>query len=144
MSRGSVMGPPKRPLPVTALASCSSPSPKSTERVTLAPSGQPLPLTVTSPPAAATGGVNCIAGAPPLGSSVAVGVTAVVGVGVVAGGAGSDGATVGVSVGTGVWVAVGASVGTGVSVAVGVSGGTGVCRAVGRGGGVAVGGAPVA
>src|SRR5438132_10009715 len=122
MSRGSVMVPAKLPSPVVALASCSSPLPKSTESVTVAPSGQPLAVTVTLPPAVAVAGVNCIAGAPPLGCTAAVVVAvatvvvvvvvvvvavagvvmavAVAGVGV------SDEATVGVAVGMG-GVAVG-------------------------------------
>src|SRR5919198_5095526 len=93
MSGGSVKVAAKLPLLVVALASCSSPLPKSTESVTVAPSGQPLPVTVTLPPAVAVAGVNWIVGAPPLGSKVAEGVTAVVGgagagVGVADGGAG--------------------------------------------------------
>ena len=126
----------KLPLLGVALASCSSPWPKSTESVTRAPSGQLLPVTVTLPPAVAVTGVNWIAGAPPLGSNVVVGVTAAMVVGVVVAGVGvSDGAAVGVAVGSGVSVAVG-----GALVAVGVA--RGVRVAVGRG--VAVGGRGVA
>src|SRR5919206_1267403 len=112
MSGGSVMVAVKLPLLVVALASCSSPLPKSTESVTRAPSGQPLPVTVTLLPAVAVAGVTWIAGAPPLGSNAAVGVMTAMVVGVAVAGVGvSDGAVVGVAVGPGVSVAVGGALG---------------------------------